>query len=76
MLLAVKTLNVISAFRSVLCHSLTVVTITCRKLILVCQICEKIFSGNVGFGGEEKLGYLKKKKAPETRTRANSEICP
>ena len=33
-----------------------------RKLIFVCQICEKIFTRNVGFWEEEKLGYLKKKK--------------
>ena len=33
-----------------------------RKLIFVCQICEKILTRNVGFWEEEKLGYLKKKK--------------
>ena len=33
-----------------------------RKLIFVCQICEKILTRNVGFWEEEKLGYLRKKK--------------
>ena len=34
-----------------------------RKLIFVCQICEKILTRNVGFWEEEKLGYLKKKNS-------------
>ena len=34
-----------------------------RKLIFVCQICEKILTRNVDFWEEEKLGYLKKKNS-------------
>ena len=33
-----------------------------RKLIFVCQICEKILTRKFGFWEEKKLGYLKKKK--------------
>ena len=63
MLLAVNTPNVIGAFRSVLCHSLTVVYYHVQKIDLrPPNLWTKIFTGNVDFWGEEKTGLLEKKK--------------
>ena len=63
MLLAVKTPSVIGAFRSVLCHSLTVVYYHVQKIDLrLPNLWTKIFTGNVDFWRAEKTGLLEKKK--------------